>query len=530
MPWRGAERPGEFPSLGYAVAELIESKCAIPDGDHAGEPYLLTDEMLRFLLWHYRINPDASYDATNRAWRNSFVYDRGSQLIRPQKWGKGPFISAMVCAEADSEGPVRFDGWDADGEPVGKPWPTPWIQITAISEDQTDNVYRALLPMIERGSISADIPDTGETRINLPGGGRIEPVTSASKSRQGQRITFAPEDEVQSWTEHNGGRKLADTQRRNLAGMGGRWVETGNAWDPAEESVAQQTSELKEPGVFFDDVEPGEGSIRNKVERRRMLKKVYADSWWVDLDRIESEIAALIDRDPAQAERYFLNRKRASEDSAFSPEQWARMAEIRDTSSGSLITIGVDGARFADSLAIVATDVLTGYEWPLGIWERPQNAPGDYEHPMDEVDAAMVEAFDRFDVWRAYVDPQYIEGLVDKWQGRWGEKRVIKWYTNRPSQIAWAVRNFSTAVASGDFAHDGDGVLATHIANAKKRKMRVYDDQHRQMHTLSKDRSDSPRKMDGAMAAVLSWEARGDAIAAGATQSKPERSRDWVMW
>jgi stage V sporulation protein SpoVS len=36
------------------------------------------------------------------------------------------------------------------------------------------------------------------------------------------------------------------------------------------------------------------------------------------------------------------------------------------------------------------------------------------------------------------------------------------------------------------------------------------------MHTLSKDRPDSPSKIDGAMAGVLSWEARGDAIAAGA--------------
>jgi hypothetical protein len=44
----------------------------------------------------------------------------------------------------------------------------------------------------------------------------------------------------------------------------------------------------------------------------------------------------------------------------------------------------------------------------------------------------------------------------------------------------------------------------------------VYDDKHRQMHTLDKDRPDSPRKMDGAWPAVLSWEARGDAIAAGA--------------
>lgn len=36
------------------------------------------------------------------------------------------------------------------------------------------------------------------------------------------------------------------------------------------------------------------------------------------------------------------------------------------------------------------------------------------------------------------------------------------------------------------------------------------------MHTLGKDSWRSPRKIDAAMAACLAWEARNDAIAAGA--------------
>jgi hypothetical protein len=131
-----------------------------------------------------------------------------------------------------------------------------------VSEDQTANVYRALLPMIEKGDIAADIPDTGKTRINLPSGGLIEPVTAAALSRLGQRTTFAVQDQTESWYRTNGGRALADNQRRGIAGMGGRWVETPNAWDPVEDSVAQITRQ--EPGVYHDDVEPGSGSVRNK--------------------------------------------------------------------------------------------------------------------------------------------------------------------------------------------------------------------------------------------------------------------------
>ena len=509
--WRGPDFPGEFPSLGYQVADWIQAHCAIPDGDHVGEPYELTDEMLRFLVWFYRVDPA----------KERFFFNRGGQLVRPQKWGKGPFSAAIICAEAAPDGPVRFNGWDAAGEPVGRPWATPWIQVTAVSEDQTDNVWTALQPMIELGALAADIPDTGLTRINLPDGGKIEPVTSSARSRLGQRITFTVQDEPHSYTAQNGGRKLADTQRRNLAGMGGRWLETTNAWDPQENSVAQQTAEAREPGVFFDDVEPGKGSIRNKVERRRMLKKVYGDSWWVDLDRIDDEIVVLLARDPAQAERFYLNRKQASEDAAFAGKEWDKLAKPRGkVDPGSIIAIGVDGARFHDALGIRATDVRTGRQWTLGVWERPARTAPDYEHPFDEVDGVMIDAFEHFDPWRVYVDPQHIEHLLQTWQGRWGDNRVIAWWTNRPRPIAWAVRNFTDAIGAQDLTHDGCPDTARHIRNAKKKKLRVYDDDREQMHTLAKEFPQSPHKIDLAMASVLSWECRGDAIAAGVLEQK----------
>jgi hypothetical protein len=504
-----------FPTLGYQVWDLIEAKCAIPDGDNAGQPFLLTEEMARFTLHFYRIDPRTGL----------FSYQRGGQLVRPQKWGKGPFSSALVCAEADGEGPVRPDGWDANGQPVGKPWATPWIQITAISEDQTANVWRALVPMIELGAIAADISDTGETRINLPGGGRIEPVTASARSRLGQRLTFAVQDEAHSWLQRNGGLLLADNQRRNLDGMGGRFLETGNAWDPREDSVAQRTAESGEPGVYRDDVEPGAGSIRNKRERMKMLRKVYGDSKWVDLDRIALGIEALLARGEAsQAERFFLNRKLAGEDAAFPVAMLSKRVVRRSPTDKALATIGVDGARFADALGIVATEVDTGFQWPLGIWERPEHAPDDYEHPADLIDGVMIDAFAHFDIWRVYVDPQWIDYLLEKWQGRWGQKRVMPWYTNRSRQTAWAVRGFADSISSGTWSYDGDATLTRHLNNARKYPLNVFDDDHRQMHSLSKDRPDSPRKIDGAMAAMLSWEARSDAIAAGAEKTKVYRS------
>lgn len=426
---------------------------------------------------------------------------------------------------AEATGPCRFDGWDSNGHPVGKPWATPIVQVAASSEDQTDNVFLSLIPMITLGDFGAQIPDTGMTRIWLPGGGWIEPVASSSRSRLGQRITFLVMDQTESWTQENGGRKLADTMRRNIAGMGGRWMSTCNAWDPAENSVAQYTAEKEvlDGTVYHYDVEPPDGlSIRNKHERRKALKYVYQDSHWIDIDRIDAEVVSLLDRDPAQAERWYLNRKRSDEAAAF-PNIALTAAtdeEFHEPNRGNTMVVAVDGARFVDSLAVVACDAVTGHIWPLGIWERPEGAPDDYEHPMDDVYQTVVEFWRRHRVWRLYADPQYIEHVVEKWQGQFGHKKVLEWRTNRPRMISAAVRTFTESLVAGEIKLAPDPVLLQHLKNAYRQKVNVFDENLRQLHTIAKDRPDSPRKMDAAMASVLAWEARGDCIASGAAKKR----------
>jgi hypothetical protein len=322
MPWRGPEEPGEVPTLGYLVGEWIEANCVIPDLDLKGTPYLLTDEMWTFLAHFYRLREEASEDRPASAW----TYRRG-QLVRPQKWGKSPFSAALICAEA--VGPVLFGGWDATGEPVGRPWSTALIQVTASSEDQTDNVYDALVPMIDYGPLADVITDTGQTRINLPNDGRIDPVTSKARSRLGQRVTFVIQDETGTWTKGNGGAALATTQNRGLAGMGARGVEITNAWDPAEMSVAQRTYESRAQDIYRDyRLPPKTLSYRNKADRRKIHRIVYGDSWWVDLDRIEAEAFEILERDPAEAERFFGNRVVAGSDSWLADGVWERARRV----------------------------------------------------------------------------------------------------------------------------------------------------------------------------------------------------------
>lgn len=521
MPWRGPDHPGGFPSLGWAVGEWIEAHCVIPDGDQIGDPYLLTDEMWRFLAWHYRLREDA----TEEGWRSAWSYRR-SQLVRPQKWGKGPLTCAMVCAEA--AGPVRFAGWDAAGEPVGRAWETPWIQIAATSEDQTDNVYRALVPMIDEGPLGNLIPDTGETRINVPGGGRIEPVTSSGRARLGQRITFAVQDETHSWLEVNGGWKLADTQRRNLSGTGGRAVETTNAWDPSEQSVAQRTSEASVKDVYRDHRVPAPASLANKRERHKALRVAYGDSsvlvgGWVDLDRIDGELVEIAEKDPAQAERFYLNRIVAGTGAYLDGDRWDLLREDREVPAGTAVTLGFDGSDIDDWTGI-RLETLDGFQFTPAygsdrlptVW-NPKDWGGQV--PRLDVMAAFEEVFSTYSVVRAYLDPPYWESEVDSLAEKHGEKVVTRWYTNRIAQMHGAAERLATDVSKKDatLRHDGCQWAGQHLRNMRKgaRPAGRY---------VLKKASES-QKIDIGMCSILAHEAAGDAIAAGQAKTKRRRAR-----
>jgi len=530
MPWRGPQVPGEFPTLGYVVADWIEERCAIPDRHVRGRPFVLSDEQLEHLLWEYRLHRVATVDLDRPA--APFVYV-GNLLVRSQKWGKSPFDAARVCAQG--AGPVLFAGWDARGEPVGMPWPTPHIQVTAVSEDQTKNVWAALVPMIELGAIADWIEDTGQQRIYLPGGGLIERVTSSPLSRLGQRVTYACQDQLESWLQRNGGHTLADNQRRNIAGMGGRWAASANAWDPTQQSQAQLDVEGARGGlvedVYVNYPEPLPGSWANKRERRRILKHAYRGAPWVDVDRIESECNRLdAKKDPGQAERFFGNRVVAGASKAFDLDAYGQLRDDeRTVEPGRLVTLGFDGALTRDGTGLVLTDVELGHQLVAGYWERPPELPEEepWTVPVEEVDEAVEEAFATWDVWRGHFDPPHWLADINRWAGRHGEDRVVLFWTNQRRRMAYALKQFATDMRPGTMSYGGEraGLLEAHVGNAVKRPTLMRDeDDGTLLWLIGKDGHNSPRRIDLAMAACLSWDARGLAIRAGALQSRRRSS------
>ena len=521
----------------------------MPDGFRAGAPLRLYEWQGRFLRNHYLVRPDAPWFPDQPILGPAFVHRR-SGMVGPQKLGKDPMEAGHICIEAD--GPALFAGWAGTddgwscaergcgcgweyaydpGEPMGMRWPTPLIQITAVSEDATANTYQALRPMIDNGPLHDRIPKTSEEFIRLPGGGRIDVVTASATSRLGQRVTFVSQGEAGLYRKMNGMLAVADTQYRGLAGMGGRAAWHTNAWDPSEASLAQREWDHRTADLYIQFDRPPSGlSMKVKDERWRILRHVYpADTrrengGHVDLDSIDAEAVGMGAHDPAQAARFFGNQIVTGSGKAFDRAQWDALADpTHEVPDGAAIAIGFDGSKTGDETALVACELATGHVWPLGIWkptvQLAENSPPEVDRA--DVDARVAAAFERYRVVRMYCDPPYWKDELAGWQGRHGDKVVLRWETYRNRPMGHAVRSFAQAIADRTLHHSGDETLAEHVGNAARLTLNERDDKGAPLWKVQKETPDSARKIDGLMAAILAWEARTDAISSGALASAP---------
>lgn len=513
-----------FPTLGPQVCAFIEAYLVFGPGDLRGQPAHLDDEKRALIYRMYEVFPQGHPQAGRRRFKRCAISVRkGSAKTELAAW--------LAAAELHPDGPVRCDGWDANGQPVGVGVTDPYIPMVAYTEEQSDELaYGALRIILEYSPLANDF-DIGLERIMRIGGdGKAVSLASSPEARDGARTTFQIFDE----THRMNAPRLKAAHRTMLANIPKRRL--ADAWSfeittapaPGEGSVAEDTMNyarqvadgaIADSKLFFFHRQASDDHDLNTPEgiRAAVIEASGPAAAWSDIDGIVEQW-----RDPtadkAYLERVWLNRLVRASERAFDVEKWRTLADADyRPQPGSLITLGFDGGRWHDSTALVATEISTGFQWLAGLWEQPENIE-DWEVPASEVDDAVNEAFDTYEVWRMYCDPPYWEVTVAEWAGRYGEKRVIEWWTNRVKPMAYAIKSFNTALASGDLSHDENRHLTRHIGNAVRRYTKLRDEEGKPLWTIYKERSDSPHKIDAAMAGILSWEARCDALAAGVGQ------------
>ena len=505
---------GQPCSLGFEVADWITAYCCHGPGDIAGDPLDLDAEWLSFLVNAYRIDP-----VSGRR-----VFDE-AVLSRPKGRAKSELAGFIGVAEA--LGPVRFDGWDANGQPVGRQVRTPLLKCLATEESQAGNTFENIAficgewgkdthPEIY-GHITGARNYQSATALYLPHGGEIRACTSGSASKDGGKETWVCADETHLYVLREL-KSMYGTISRNLGKRDQPWLlQTSTAYRPGEQSVFEDTLTAWRKGelsssVLMDHREAkGRIDLDNEEHTKAQLRQVYgAAAAWLDLDRIYRNMRdPRICADDAEAARYYLNRPLSTKDAWIAVDIVERQARAEVVSPGTDIALGFDGSLNDDSTVLIGSRMSDGFVFPVGIWAKPSGPEGTWwEVPRSDVLAAIREAFGRYKVSRLYADPHEWRSDIDQLAEQLGAERVISWETRRDVQMAAALDRLRTDLMTGEVWHSGDPVLMEHFGNAYVRRKGGH-------RLVRKEHDQSNRKIDSVVGAALAYEARADAIEAG---------------
>lgn len=501
-------------TLGYEALAWAAKYLRHPNGIRAGKAWQFTREQARFVLWFYALDE-------NGRW----LFHHGARRLAKGS-GKSPFAAVMALIELLA--PVRFDHWDPDvpGGVAGKPVSMPWVQIAAVSLDQTENTMRMVRAMASPANAPAlhrDYSlDVGKTQIFVQPEGKLEVITSSAATAEGAESTFVIGDELEHWTPSNGGAELHATLMDNLSKSGSRMLETLNAWKPGINSAGESTFNdwvLQETGrsknesrILYDARQaPHDTEMGNADSLRSALEWVYADCPWSDIDAIMTRIwspSAQVD----DSKRKYLNWPVASSDSWCDPQDWAQMARPDiDVAPGEDIVMFFDGSLSNDHTALIGCRMDDGHIFTIGVWQPKAADPDD--KPMVDVQAVDDRVDFAFATWNVigfYADVREWESFTKvAWPERYRD-RLELWATSRgaqqPEPIAWDMRGkdfqFTTAaelaeaeVMQHSFTHDGHPLLTEHVLNARRHEGRYGI-------TVRKESRKSAKKIDACVCMI----------------------------
>lgn len=543
-------------TLGWGVLDWWSRYVKTPAGENSVEvmemlfrcnrpldAFVPTDEQTRFTLWWYAVDDNGDYTF------------REGVLRRLKGWGKDPFAAALSLAELC--GPVAFAYFDDRGEPVGKRRHAAWIQVAAVSQDQTKNTF-GLFPIMISKQLKRDYAlEINKTILRDDIGGKVEAITSSAASMEGNRPTFAIKNEIQWWGcgpdfKVNDGHAISDVIDGNLSKTkNARSLSICNAHIPGNDTVGEKaydswqdvaSGKVVYTGIMYDALEAPADTPLSEIPSKKEDPEGYeagvqklreglivarGDSVWLPIEQI---LLSCLDSQKSVTEqrRKFLNQVNAHEDSWISPVEWDRLALVDPLFAlkpGERITMGFDGSKSNDWTALVACRVHDGVLFLLNHW-NPSLHPNE-KVPSEDVDAAVRSAFEKYEVVGFRADVKEFEAYVDQWSTDFGRKLKVNASPGNPiafdmrgqtKRFALDCERFVDAVTEREVYHNDNKTLRAHILNARRHPT-VYD-----AISIRKASKDSSKKIDAAVCAVLAFGGRQDFL-----MSKNNRSGKAVV-
>lgn len=510
---------GKWDLPDYTLGWQIAGWCAEYLRAETGGPWKFTMEQLRFVLHWYAVDSNGRF------------CNRKGVLQRLKGWGKDPLVAVLCLVEL--VGPSRFSHFDAEGVPVGIPHPQAWVQVAAVSRDQTRNTMTLFPSLMSDHFIATYDIKAGAELIRANGGKqRLEAVTSSYRALEGGRTTFVVLNETHHWIRGNNGDKMYETIDGNATKKDSRYLAITNAYLPGEDSVAEKMREAWEKiregkaldiGFLYDSLEAHPATPLTPTALRIVLPKIRGDAIWLVVDTI---IQSVLDTtlSASRSRRMWLNQIVAEEDALYGPAEWDVLEDedlvLLPTDE---IVMGFDGGKTDDATALVALRVRDLAVFVLGVWEKPDGPQGEnWVVPRESVDSAVHDAFLSFNVQGFYADVALWESYISEWAAQYGEGLTVK--SPGRDAIGWDMRaslkvvtraheRLMRTIFDKKLKHDGDRTLRRHVLNARRRTNNYG-------LSFGKESKDSPRKIDAYAALLLAHECLHDLRTRGKKQKQ----------
>lgn len=409
----------------------------------------------------------------------------------------------------------------------------PEILLCAASDKQAGRLFAAVLAFVRRDpwlSQQVVIREWIGEVSRIDGGGKILRMSSSPETLHGYNPSLVICDEVAQWitpslrrawaalTTAGGARQLTQVFAISTPGQAheredgilGRLIDGNERMGEVEQrGPALSVSRNHDArALVFNYSAP-----TTDREDTAAIKLANPASW------VSEEYLRRQSKNPELTDAEFLQLHggvwSVADDVWLMPGQWDVLEnDLEPLRRGDVVALGFDGSRFLDTTALCACRLSDGHISLLDHWSRPEGAAGrGWEVPAIEVEAALEEAFERFRVVRFYADPPYWQSEIAVWSHRYGDRVVIPWPTARMRAMSAAVEHFRTDALAREFTQDGNPTLRTHVLSAHMRKTRTG-------FWIEKASAHSPDKIDAAIASVLAYEARNDAVDAGLDKPK----------
>lgn len=524
--------------------------------DEEGNPFRPTPEQSRFILWFYAING-----------RGRWVYTSGV-LQRLKGHGKDIILAAMALAEM--LGPCRFDGWDEKGNAKAKTCPSAWVQVVAVSQDQTRNTFKVFDWIIKDETIKKYRLEVNKFSVNGAGGRTIEGLSKRPRKAEGNRVTFAIFNEPHHYLSADE-QGMFTTVTGNITkrrGQGAHWCAISNAPDANENSSLMQTREtydgqIEEYGfssIYYDSIEAKQDAPADDPDFIiALLELLRGDSFWLDAEGISEDFFDL-QYSEERNRRMFYNQIVKSNTSWVAVQDWSECfrrtpENIRITKKDEIV-LGLDCSKSDDTTVLIGCRVSDGYVFRLGFWGKPPKrgdlsenwlvprTPADPNpYGLETVSECVDKAFKEYNVVAFFADPSHAKGDTD---GRQYWKPVIDSFhqkykdtlklwagpkTGRGTHSIWW--DMSEPLNTEEFAkhaeltkaeimdftvlHDGDPEIKNHVRNAK-----IYNT--RQGFQSIWKGEDRTNKIDAAVCMILARMVRAKYLNQFGIKKAPPRS------